>query len=171
MEALKGPDLAEVYDRYGAELHAYACVLCRSRVEAEDAVQECFVRLVAHRERLAHVEDLRGWCFRVLRNEALRLRSRWLAWRSRDRDAGTVLLQESCGEAETEAERREEARAIQRALASLPEAQREVVYLRVWESMSFRAVGDLVGIPQDTAASRYRYGIQKLRGLLGGREP
>ena len=50
--------LSELYDRYAGRLYAYACVLVPSREEAEDVVQECFLRLARRKGRLAAVENL-----------------------------------------------------------------------------------------------------------------
>ena len=58
----------------------------------------------------------------------------------------------------------EEARAqVTTALAALPEEQRSAIHLHVWEELSFREIGELLGLPTQTVASRYRYGLEKLR--------
>lgn len=53
--------------------------------------------------------------------------------------------------------------ALIAALAALPEEQRSVVHLHVWEDMTFREIGELLGLPTQTIASRYRYALDKLR--------
>ncbi len=58
--------------------------------------------------------------------------------------------------------------ALERAMGALPEEQREAVFLKIWEEMTFTQMGDLLGIPLDTAASRYRYGIAKLKKIVMG---
>ncbi len=55
---------------------------------------------------------------------------------------------------------------IHAALARLSVEQREVVVLRVWHEMSFIEIGRALEISKDTAASRWRYGIDKLKGIL-----
>jgi len=52
---------------------------------------------------------------------------------------------------------------LQSALRGLPEQQREVILLHVWGQMSFEEVANALEIPPNTAASRYRYGLSKLR--------
>jgi RNA polymerase sigma-70 factor (ECF subfamily) len=56
--------------------------------------------------------------------------------------------------------------ALGRALAELPADQRAVVHLKLWEGLTFEEISDALGVPMNTAASRYRYGIDKLRGQL-----
>ena len=62
----------------------------------------------------------------------------------------------------------EEAEAVNAALAALPSEQREVVVLHVYDGMTFRRIGEVLGVPLDTAASRYRYAREKLKEMLGG---
>jgi RNA polymerase sigma-70 factor (ECF subfamily) len=56
--------------------------------------------------------------------------------------------------------------ALTNALAELPPEQRAVVHLKLWEHLTLDAIATLLDIPPNTAASRYRYGIDKLRTLL-----
>ena len=63
-------------------------------------------------------------------------------------------------------EHEERRAAIEAALAKLPEPQREVLVMKVWAKLSFPQIGQALYIPPDTAASRYRYALEKLRGEL-----
>ena len=56
--------------------------------------------------------------------------------------------------------------ALSDALGELPPDQRTVVHLRLWEDLKFEEIADLLSISLNTAASRYRYGIDKLRQRL-----
>ena len=53
-----------------------------------------------------------------------------------------------------------------RRLAALPQDQREVIVLKIWHEHTFEEIGELLEISPNTAAGRYRYGLQKLRLLL-----
>jgi RNA polymerase sigma-70 factor (ECF subfamily) len=53
-------------------------------------------------------------------------------------------------------------------LSALPETSREIIYLRHFAGCTFAEIGEIVGVPKFTAASRYRNGIQKLRQLMEG---
>jgi len=57
------------------------------------------------------------------------------------------------------------------AIQRLPDHLREVLILRIWEDMSFPAIGKLAGIPQPTATSRYRYALERLRECLTELKP
>jgi RNA polymerase sigma-70 factor (ECF subfamily) len=56
--------------------------------------------------------------------------------------------------------------AVESALRRLPEEQREVIVLRVWGQLSFQEIADALEAPPNTVASRYRYGLAKLRDIL-----
>lgn len=86
-------ELSDLWDRCGAKLYAYACVLAKSPTEAEDAVQECFVLAAEHLDRLRAADDAERYLFRMLRNECFRSRRRWTAWWRRNEAGGTVRLQ------------------------------------------------------------------------------
>ena len=57
-----------------------------------------------------------------------------------------------------------------RCLTTLPVEQREVIVLKIWHEYTFEEIGTLLGVSPNTAAGRYRYGLQKLRASLKGQE-
>ena len=60
----------------------------------------------------------------------------------------------------------DESRALQVAVASLPEIYREVITLKIWGELTFAQIGETLGIPLNTAASRYRYALESLRSRV-----
>ena len=52
------------------------------------------------------------------------------------------------------------------ALAALPREQREVIVLKIWNGLTFEAIGRLFDVSPNTVAGRYRYGLNKLRACL-----
>lgn len=144
-------DLAAVYDAHGASLFRHALALLRNAADAEDAVQIALGRVAG----ATGVRDARAFLHAVVRREALRIAARR---RARPLDFDLVAPRN-----ETQ---REEAERINAALARLPPEQREVVVLHVLEDMTFAAIGAILAIPADTAASRYRYARTKLEAWL-----
>ena len=63
-------------------------------------------------------------------------------------------------------ETREEHNRIEHLIQTLPQDQQEVVLLRIWGEQSFKMIGKILDIPQNTAASRYRYALSQLRTVL-----
>jgi len=66
---------------------------------------------------------------------------------------------------DTGVEERERAHLIQDAMSRLPQIHRVVVTLKTWAALAFAEIGDSLQIPANTAASRYPYGLEQLRGL------
>ena len=151
-----------VFDRFGSRLYRAALGMLGSREDAEDAVQELFVALVRWRTRLAEVDDLEAYLFVCLRHAVARRASR----RTRQAQAWdpvrlAELVVDRCGAAPPAGDER-----LERALQGLPAAQREVIALKIDGSLTFPQIGRVLEISPNTAASRYRYALERLRAAL-----
>jgi RNA polymerase sigma-70 factor (ECF subfamily) len=148
-----------LYHAKASELVLYGRALGLSHAEAEDVLQETFVALMARPQRPDVPEH---FCVRSYRNRALNYRRS--LWRRLTRELeSTRWFERSPGESPEE-------RAAMRGLATLPQEQREVIVLKIWHEHTFEEVGELLDISPNTAAGRYRYGLQKLRLFLKGSE-
>ena len=156
-------DVAKIYDQFGERMYHYLSIKLGSAQDAEDILQEVFYRLMKNPLRLRFVRDPSAYLFRAARNEALRLLTR----RASDRRyfARTLELQDVLRESLTEADRDERDRAA-RALAGIPEEQREVLVLKLYEDLTFKEIASICGLSLNTAASRYRYGLEKVREIM-----
>jgi RNA polymerase sigma-70 factor, ECF subfamily len=144
-----------LYVELGPALLAYARSIVRSRAEAEDALQQVFVKLMAPDAVLPR--EPRPYLFRAVRNTCLNRR------RSASRQTTPpleVMFEAPDG-------RRDLALDLQKELAELPDEQREIVMLRVWGEMTIEEAAQVLEIPANTAASRYRYALAKLRARFG----
>jgi RNA polymerase sigma-70 factor (ECF subfamily) len=144
-----------LYRAKASELVLYGRALGLSHAEAEDVVQETFVALM---QRSQEPESPEHYCVRSFRNRALNYRRSM--WRRLTRELESSRWFER-SPAETPAER-----AAMRGLAALPQDQREVIVLKIWHKHTFDEIGGLLDISPNTAAGRYRYGLQKLRTCL-----
>ena len=154
------PDWSQkLYETKAAELILYGRALGLSHAEAEDVLQETFIALMHLAARPAKLEH---YCVRSFRNRALNYRRS--LWRRMTRELESWRWFERNTE-ETTAERE-----AQRCLAELPMEQREVIVLKIWQRRTFEEIGDLLEISPNTAAGRYRYGLQKLKVRLEGEE-
>ncbi|TAL03033.1 MAG: sigma-70 family RNA polymerase sigma factor [Verrucomicrobia bacterium] len=154
------PDWCErLYRAKAAELILYGRALGLSHGESEDVVQETFVALM----RLEEVpENPTHYAVRAFRNRALNYRRS--LWRRLTREFESVRWFERTP-SETPVER-----AAMRCLAELPTMQREVIVLKFWHELTFEEIGALLEISPNTAAGRYRYGLEKLRVCLRGED-
>lgn len=149
---------AALYDRYAPTLFRVAWTLLRSRADAEDAVQEVFLGLVRSRALLGRVDDLRAYLFAALRHAAGRLAAR--------RRAGSLLPLHELPAPAGGAVDPDLSGRLEEALAALPPKQREVLTLKIDGGLTFAQVAAVLGIRPNTAASRYRYALEKMRALL-----
>jgi RNA polymerase sigma-70 factor (ECF subfamily) len=150
-----------IWDRYANDLLAYLRCVLYSIHDAEDVLQMAFVKIVRKRYRLAKARYLDAYVYRIARNEA----SGWIRRRRRDRqpkvvDESWLVVPESHSELSDLGEQ------LQAALTRLPQAQREVIVMKVYRQKTFLQISRLLGLSQSTVASRYRYGLEKLRVLL-----
>jgi RNA polymerase sigma-70 factor, ECF subfamily len=155
-----------IWDRYAGDLLAMLQARLGSRHDGEDVLQAVFVRIVRKRHRLARARCLNRYVFRIARNEAasyMRCRNRHNIGRALP-DAWLV----ACDGGQEQSDRVDQ---LQTALAQLPPEQREVVVLRVYREKTFADIAQLLAVSQNTAASRYRYGMEKLHKLLRESEP
>ena len=146
-----------IYDAKAAELILYGRALGLSHGESEDVLQETFVTLMRLTGVPAKPEH---YCVRCFRNRALNYRRS--LWRRLTREWESLRWFEKTPD-ETPEER-----AAMQCLAELPVEQREVIVLKVWHGCTFEEIGGLLEISPNTAAGRYRYGLQKLRTKLEG---
>jgi RNA polymerase sigma-70 factor (ECF subfamily) len=162
------PDaFAALYDRLAVRLLGAARTMTAASADAEDVVQDLFVELARGRTHLATVADLEAYVFTMLRN-AVRRRGRRAAI---DRRAVLAIAEgrrAAGGFATAAADLPDDALAA--AVAALPEAQREVVALKIDAGLTFAEIAAVTGTSLNTAASRYRYALEKLRTALTGSE-
>jgi RNA polymerase sigma-70 factor (ECF subfamily) len=147
--------------QYEAPLFQFLVGLLRDHHQAEDALQETFVRAL---ERLDGVEPagLRGWLFTVAYHEAMLARRRR---KRRPADAlpePAVVPDRAPGPPQYAAARDEAAR-VRRLLGRLPAAQREVIRRRVYEGQRFREIAEELDCPLNTALARMHEGLKRLR--------
>jgi RNA polymerase sigma-70 factor, ECF subfamily len=152
---------ADLYDACAVRVHHYLVVRLGSQADADDVLQETFVRLARDRKKLAAVDNLLAYVFATARNEAARLIQR----RVREGRGRTGLSAESLvleGESREQKDREIAERAAE-LLGRLAAPLREIVELKIFAALTFREISDVTGLPQGTVATRYRSALEKMR--------
>lgn len=148
-----------IWEHYAGDLLGYLISILCSRQDAEDILQAVFIKIAENRRMIAQAQSFKSYLFRMGRNEALnmiRQRKRRDVWELEN----DWLVAGAPGVAEEDRHR------LLGALTSLPEEQRLAVMLKIYQDKTFREIAELLEISENTAASRYRYGIEKLRNQL-----
>ena len=155
-----GDELELAYRLHGSALLLFAAALGGERSRAQDAVHQVFLRLLENRA-LRNVTDAKAYLFTCVRNAVLNER------KAHQRD---VALDPECAWFEPPHRDHAAELNLRRALWQLPEDQREVTVLHIWGELTFAQIARILSISANTAASRYRYALAKLREVLCAKE-
>jgi RNA polymerase sigma-70 factor, ECF subfamily len=155
--------------QYIDHLFRYAMVLSRNRADAEDLVQETYVRALDALERLQPGSNVKAWMFTILRN----------IWRNqlRSQRAVPITVELEGDYAATlkdpyaDLVRNMEGELVREAIRQLPDEAREIIVLREYEDMSYQAIADLLDCPLGTVMSRLGRARARLRVLISQMAP
>jgi len=157
--------LAQIYEKYKENLLLLATALLNDRAAAEDVVHDVFVAFVDGLPRFRLTGSLKAYLMTCTANkarDALRtrcVRSNLSEPVKADQPVQDPLEKMVCNE---------QVGLLTDALAQLPYEQREIVMLHIQGNLSLRTIAKELGISANTAKSRYRYGVTKLRLILKG---
>ena len=155
--------LERIYDFAGQDLYGYLAGLTASKHDAEELLNDLFIRIVDKREKLAATANLKAYLFRMASNMAYdRMRHKKKQMRALE-DYALILESD-----ETAGISGEEAQNLNRALVSLPAEQRETVVMKFYLKKTFWEIAESVGVSENTISSRYRYAMQKLKAFMEG---
>jgi len=157
-------DLERVYDEHAQALFAFLLIFTRDEADTRDILQEVFLKLARRPDLLQGARDERAFLIRLAHNSAIDLMRRSESRHAHHNQFGVEQLPlfASTADPDEAVFRRE----LSVALGELPPDQRAVVHLKLWEDLTFEQIAAALEIPPNTAASRYRYGLDKLRDRL-----
>lgn len=154
--------LERLYDEHAAGLFRYARSILSDEQSAKDVLQEVFVKLA--RSGMPEVEQEKAWLYRLAHNAAIdQLRRASTRHEHRRKFEEEPPLSPT---PDSDPDRAELARQLEEAVSQLPPEQQSVTRLRLWQEMTFQEIATIQGIPLNTAASRFRYALESLRGQL-----
>lgn len=148
-------------DAHGPALVLFARNWTTSHAEAEDFVQEAFVRFWPHQK---NVSDPVAYIYQCIRRVAIDSSRSSQQRRLREANCANSDLIETRFQSAIHSI--EQAELVEQALAALPVEQAEVVTLKIWSELTFDQIAAVTSVSPATAASRYRYAIERLRKVL-----
>ncbi len=158
--------MARIYRKYRKDLLILAMVLLNDKAAAEDIVQDVFVCFAEGLAGFRLTGHLRAYLMTCVANRARN--------HNKARSPADVLCTDMSRDTVCESEPserlvcNEQLGRLANALDQLPYEQRETLMLHMYSGLSLRAIAKTQGLSANTVMSRYRYGIDKLRGLLNG---
>src|SRR5271170_543707 len=155
-------DFAQLLETEIPRLRRYARALTRDASRADDMVQSCLLRAVAKQHLWQPGTDLRAWLFTILHNQNVNYVRRSV------REGVTVPIDDVAPAltAPSSVEASLALRDLERAIARLPEEQRQVILLVGLEGMGYDEAAKILGIPVGTVRSRLSRGRDSLRALM-----
>lgn len=156
--------LERLYDQHAQALFAFLLNFTRNEADTRDVLQEIFIKLARQPQLLDAARDERAFLLRLAHNSAIDLMRRRGARAKHHEQFGaekpsTFAPTDDPDETAFRTE-------LDAALGELPADQRVVVHLKLWSGLTFEEIATTLEIPPNTAASRYRYGLDKLRARL-----
>lgn len=150
--------LNTLIDRYYHDIYRFCLYLTGQESDSYDLTQEVFLRFIKYMGAYRH-RNLKGYLLMIARNLC-----RDYFYHRR----GTACLEDTAwlGTEDRQLSRLEDSMLLKWALQSLPEKQREIVVMRIYEELPFHEIARITGCNLSTAKSRFRLGIKALRKLL-----
>ena len=150
--------LAVLYDCMSRQIYALALSVLKNPADAEDAMQETFLKVVQRIDTYREGENARSWLLSIARNAAIdTLRKRKTSVSVED---PTVF--EECAYREDPAQKL----ALDEALMRLSQTDREIVVMRAVWGMRFGEIASVAGVQKSAVEKRYRRALDKLKSFL-----
>ena len=160
----RATEIERLYDEHAQPHFAFLLNFTRDEADTRDLLQEIFVKLAREPKLLDGIRDERAFLIRLAHNAAIDLmRRRCTRDKTKENFAAEKISLFAPANDPDEKIFRDE---LAVALGELPEEQRAVVHLKLWEGLTFEEIAAALDLSPNTAASRYRYGLDKLRDRL-----
>lgn len=158
-------------ERYKDKLYYYIFFIVRSREVAEDIFQETFVKAIVTLQQGRYQEDGKffAWITRIAHNLVIdqfrQERNENVV--SNDESEIDLLNDMSLSEGTIESQMVNEQvlKDVRRLIDELPDCQREVVFMRYYQNLSFKDIADITGVSINTALGRMRYAVLNMRRI------
>jgi RNA polymerase sigma-70 factor (ECF subfamily) len=159
--------IAALVDEYAGTLYRVAYSVLRNPADAEDAVQETYVRVLRHRDSLGEIRDPRVWLVRTVWNVVLDRKRRAKTRPETDDIADLARQLPAAGlTAEERVASAQHHEHVLRAVARLPEKEQRVLILSAFEELSSVEIAQILGTTESTIRSRLFRARNLLSGLL-----
>jgi RNA polymerase sigma-70 factor, ECF subfamily len=159
--------LAGLVDQYAATLYRVAYSVLRNSADAEDAVQETFLRVLRHRDMLCDVRDQRVWLVRIVWNVVLDRKRRAKTRPETDDVAELARVLPAAGlSAEERAVAAQQHAHVLACVEQLPSKERQVLMLSAFEELNSVEIAAVLGITESSVRSRLFRARNLMAGLL-----
>lgn len=161
--------------RYRQSLFSWLVGMAGNRADAEDMFQDIWVKIIRHSARFSNI-SFKAWMWKIARNVLIDFRRKRRAEVSLDAvtdEDDAPMVDQLVAQGASPAQRVElddMTRRVMRAVANLPDVQREVFLMRTQGGLSFVEIAATMGVPLNTALGRMHDAMNKLKKVLASEE-
>ncbi len=157
----KEKEFEEIYKKISKDIYSYLLFLSVSKEEAEDILQDVFIKFWKLFDRLKNLENIKAYLLRMARNRLIDLKRR-------ERNVKFVELDEEIFnfKSEDHAEKIKKKEFVKKIMENLEEEEREIIILRFYENLKFREISEILSINENTLRVKYLRILEKIRKYL-----
>lgn len=155
--------LEQVYKKFYPDLFPYALKLTSQANLAEDAIQETFLYLWQHRTNIGPIHSLQFYLFRSVRNKCLKLIQKAAKLDRLENAEQHLSLIIQPEELHLKDHNKQAKHIIQKALNELSPRQREIIYLKFYNNLDYKEIGNILDINYQSVVNHVHKAISKLR--------
>lgn len=150
--------LSAVIDRYYNDIYHFCLFLTGNEADSYDITQDVFLKFIYYVDSYRH-KNLKGYLLMIARNLCM-------DYFSKKKCTAGLEAVENITQENRQMEKVENEIVLWQTLQKIPEKQREVVVLRIYEEMRFHEIAKMLGCSVSTVKSRFRLGIENMRRVL-----
>lgn len=164
-----------IYDEHFDSLQRFLVGVLRDSSAAADALQSSLIKLMEKGHLVQQQESMRSWLFRVAFNEAMLIKRREatgrkhaqsIAWKNQLSAGADKGADPRLSQSVHHAIRQEDILRVREALQQIPDSQRLVVEMRIYQGLKFREIAEQLSEPLGTVLARMQAGLKKLKPIL-----
>ncbi len=147
-----------IYKKFSKDVYSYLLFLSLSREEAEDILQDVFIKFWKLFDRLKNLENIKAYLLKMARNRLIDLKRR-------EKNIKFVELNEEIFDIKSEdpADKIKKIEFVKKILENLEEEEREIIILRFYENLKFREISEILSINENTLRVKYLRILEKIR--------
>lgn len=167
----KGGDLMAfetLYRKYKNPIYYYIYSIIKIPAATEEIMQDIFTEFISRIDTIKTQGNFRNWLYVSARNRAINYLKREKIRRNPATTQIELVEPQPSDQPEEPLVKAEETKRVNACLSQLPDEQREVILLKIYNGLSFKEIAQLINESIGTISSRYNYGLEKMRLLLNG---
>ncbi|OGO17777.1 MAG: hypothetical protein A2Z14_06905 [Chloroflexi bacterium RBG_16_48_8] len=154
-----------VIERYSGEIFSYLWRILNGHEDAEDCLQEVFLRAYRAFNRLNQEANIRAWLYKIATNTSISFRKKRIRRESQELYVDDDLASPEPSPSDR-TESKERLRILMQAINNLPNRQRSALMLRKYQELSYADISEILSCSQESARANVYQALKKLRSMV-----